>query len=223
MRAAAASASVTTTPPTLVSTANTGTLVTTTPQTLAGITVQTGDIVVLAGYTSDTPNTLATPTGGGLTWTLRQFATYSSRAPVYIWTATATSSQTFTASVARTAGTYPWGFVVSVWRGSDGVGASAQDVGSGTPSLGITTTYANSALAVVSTDWNANNGASRVWLQVNGASPVEQAYFYNATYMTAYAAYYADAGSVGAKTVGLSAPAAQQYEIVAVEVRGHTA
>lgn len=215
---------MTTIPAWQVSRANTGWSAASTPQTVAGISVQSGDVVVIEASTSDSNETLATPTGGGLTWTLQKSSTVASTCAMYVWTAVAASTQTFTASISIATGSGDiWGFEVSVWRGSDGVGASAITTGSGAPSLAITTSYADSVLVVHSGDWNAGSGASRTWRQVNSANPVEQAYVLAISYMTAYAAYHADTGVAGAKTVGLSAPTGQVYTTAAVEIRGTTA
>jgi hypothetical protein len=111
------------------------------------------------------------------------------------------------------------------FRDSDGVGASVSNNTTGTPSISITTTQDNSAVAVIIIDWNAADGASRTWLTVNSITPTsgnggERTYFRNASFYTVYAAYWSDVGAAGAKTVGLSAPGSQQYSIIAVEVKG---
>ena len=67
-------------------------------------------------------------------------------------------------------------------------------------------------------DYGAEDGTSRAWRTVNGSAPVETAYFLNALNYTVYVAYYANVGTAGAKTVGLSTPTGQQYTIAAIEV-----
>jgi hypothetical protein len=191
-----------------------------TPRTVS-VTTAVGDVLVAVGTTEDGTNcTLSTPTGGtGLTWTLQQSYAAASNAGMYVWTATATTAEMFTFSVASSAaGRF---FVVDVLRfsDSDGVGASAKAQGAGAPSVSVTTTQANSALVVVNGDWNAANGSSRVWRTTAG-SFTEDDYQFNSSRMTHYAGRHADVGATGSKTVGLSAPTGQQFSVGVVEVKG---
>lgn len=121
----------------------------------------------------------------------------------------------------------PWfGGNVLTFRGSDGVGASDQaESASNEPSLALTTLHDNSVVVAVSGDWNAVDGATRVWRTVNSVTPtagngLERTYFTNASHYTTYGAYWSDAGAAGSKTVGLSAPGGQKWSLAAVEVRG---
>lgn len=190
------------------------------------ITTAVGDTLVLVAAESNGGGTLGTPTdnGPGLTWTLRQSVHVStSWSDVYIWTATATTAATFNVTVAKTGGSPVWGFNVLRFSGTGGVGASSKtNVSSGAPSLSLTTTGANPAIVVINADWNAVDGASRTWRSVNG-TPTEVTYVrVSASTVTDYAAYHPDAGTAGAKTVGLSAPAGQKYSIAAVEILAGT-
>lgn len=197
---------------------------TTSPKTVS-VTTAVGDVLVLIGLEENRLGVLATPTGGtGLTWTLQQEVTAtptSDWCAAYVWTAVATTAETFTLSVARSGTAVAWGWICLRWSGSDGVGASSKtNVSGGAPSLGLTTTAANSAICVGNSDWNAIDGASRTWRTVNGAAATEQSYFRSGTTYAAYSGRHNDAGAAGAQTVGLSAPAGQKYSIVAVEVLG---
>jgi hypothetical protein len=208
------------TPPTFVAEYESSWAVTTTPKTVS-VTVAVGDVLVIVGAIAEAQSTaLSTPTGGGLTYTLRQSHTTIGFCGVYLWTATAASAQTFTMSVAESGTSDVWGFTVLRFSGSDGVAASAKaQVSGGAPSVALTTANANSAVVVFSADWNAFDGTSRTWL--TGAGPLtEQTYFRDAVKYTVYGGFHADAGVAGSKTVGLSAPTGQKYSIVAVEVRG---
>lgn len=211
-----------TTPPTLVTTSATTWTGTTSPKT-ANVSVQTGDLIIVIAGTSNPARTVATPAGGGLTWSLVTSATGGAGVNSYAWQATATSTTTVTVSATSSGTGSNWGFLVFVWRNHTGVGASAAEIFDGrAPSLAITTTGANSAIAWGNFDWNAVDGSSRVYRQVNSASPTEAAYAYAAASYTVYVASHADAGAAGAKTVGLTAPAAQDQSMVAVEVKGVT-
>jgi hypothetical protein len=125
----------------------------------------------------------------------------------------------------RAGATGSFGGGVQNFRGSDGVGASSSTTGSGGPSLSLTTTQANSAIVVASSDWNAVDGTTRTWRTVNSLTPtagngLERSYVLLGGGFAEYAAYYSDAGTAAAKTVGLSAPTGQAYSIGAVEVKG---
>jgi hypothetical protein len=184
------------------------------------VTVAAGDVLVVLAVAEDSAHTLGTPTGGGLTYTLRQNSNVANNCNVYAWTASASGGQTFTMSITKGSGTASWGYNVLQWSSNDGVGASSKTNGSGGPSLGLTTTADNSAIAVAVGDWNATDGTTRTWRSVNGSAATEQTYFRNSSAYTVYAGYHADAGATGAKTVGLSAPTGQTYSIVAVEIKG---
>ncbi|WP_434439707.1 hypothetical protein [Lentzea sp. E54] len=194
----------------------------------ASVTVASGDALVVIGVVSDQGATLATPTGGGLTYTLQQSVVVSAYCAVYVWTALPASSQTFTLSVSRAAGdnTLPWGFSALRFSSAASTGASSKtNVSSGAPSLGLTTGSANSTIVAVNADWNATDGTARTWRTINSVTPsagnsLETTYFRDASAYTVYVAYYNDAGAAGAKTTGLSAPSGQKYAIVAVEIVG---
>jgi hypothetical protein len=213
-----------TSPPTLVADYVTSWGTATSPQT-GSVTVGVGDQLVVVAGSEDAANTISTPTGGGLTYTLRQSVVVASNSTAYGWTAPSASAQTFTLSATKALAGF-WGWDALRFSGSDGIGASSKTNSTGAPSLSITTTQANSAIVVVVTDWNATDGASRVWRTVNGIAPTagngfERMYFRNTTNYAAYVAYYPDAGAAGAKTVGLSAPTTTpKYSIVAIEVLG---
>jgi hypothetical protein len=193
---------------------------TTSPKT-ASVTVANGDGIVVIGMTSDQGATLGTPTGGGLTYTLQQSVVVAAYCTVYVWTALSSSSQTFDVSITRSGDdTLLWGLSVLRFSSVSAVGASSKtNVSSGAPSLGLTTTGANSVVVTANADWNATDGTSRTWRTVN-VSASETTYFRDAAAYTVYVAYYTDSGSAGAKTTGLSAPSGQKYAIVSVEIQG---
>lgn len=198
----------------------------TSPKTVS-VTVQAGDILVVSGVMESSGSSLATPTGGSLTYSLKTSSNESSYTQTYIWTATATGSATFDVSISSTGPAF-WGFTVDQFRDSAGVGASSAAStfnASGAPSLAITTEGDSSAIVAAVGDWNATDGASRTWRTVNSITPTagnggERGYFRDSSRYTEYDAYWSDAGIAGAKTVGLSAPSGQKYAISAVEVLG---
>ena len=211
------------TPPTLIANPSSALNSTSTPKSVASITVQTGDIIVVQGITGDGASTLGTPTNTNTaqTYTLEKSVVVTNYCAAYCWTAVASTNQAMVISITRGGtNTNFWGFQVTQWRGSDGVGASAvTNVASGAPSLSLTTQAANSAVCVQNGDWTASTGA-RTWRTVNGAAATELAYFADGTNYGFYAGYHPDAGSAGANTYGLSAPTGQKYSIIAVEIKG---
>ena len=208
------------TPPTFVSSASTAYNTNTTPKTL-NVSVNAGDLLVVTTAAEDGQATL-TLTATGLTWTKQQEVDVASYTVVQVWTATAGATQSYTLSLAESDGVFTgfFGMTATVWRDHGGVGASSKtNVSSGAPSLGITTTSDNSAIVVATSDWNASDGTSRTW-RTAGVAATETLYGRDSSNYTRYAAYHTDAGTAGAKTVGLSAPSGQKYSIVALEVIG---
>ena len=108
-----------------------------------------------------------------------------------------------------------FGGEVLTFRNASGVGASAQAQGTGAPLLNLTTTKARSAIVAVNGDWNAISCASRTW----SAGITETEYFYLASNYTIYGGHYSDSGSVGVKTVRLTAPVGQAFSMAAVAPR----
>lgn len=196
---------------------------TTTPKTTPTRTTTTGDVVCVAGGSADGATPLSTPTGNSQTYALAQSIVIASYCTAYAWTYTETAGANYGVTGSRTGTAFMWGINAVRFSGSDGVGASSKtNVASGAPTLNITTTQANSAIVVMVFDWTATDGASRVWRTVNGAAATELSYFRNTTDWAAYVAYHPDAGAIGTYAVGLSAPGAQKYSIIAVEIKGTT-
>lgn len=191
----------------------------TSPKT-ASVPTNVGDVLVVCGATVSASVTLNTPTGGtGLTWTLRQSVNITGRASLYVWTATATASETVTLSVTRGATSGLWGFVCLRFSGASGVGASAKaDAASSAPSLALVTQQPASAIVVADVSYAPTSEGARTWRTGAGAL-TEQSYYYSFGNYAVFGGYHADAGVAGSKTVGLTAPT-QTYSVIAVEVQG---
>jgi len=190
-------------------------------------TVDNNDRLVI-GAIAETTLTWTAPSGGGLTYTAGPSINVASYCSTAVWTASGTSTQTFSLSVGNNSGASWWGWSAHRFSASDGIGQTASTNTTGAPSLAITTLFNNSAIVVYVGDWNAVDGTARTWRAVNGTTPTlgngfEKTYFRDGSHFTTYSAYYPDAGAAGLKIVGLSAPAGQQYAIIAVEVRGTAA
>lgn len=194
-------------------------------KTTASFSVLAGDVLSAYCIVEGNPaGATAAPTisGGSLTWTPQQDVNVDDYTRVIAWTATVDTNKSMTVTIDDPGSTSNFfGGNVLTWRGSDGVGASSKtNVLSGAPSLGLTTGQDNSAIVVVIGDWTASDGTSRTWRSVNGSAATESTYFRDSSHYTAYGGYHPDAGTAGAKTVGLSAPGSLKYSIVAVEIKG---
>lgn len=191
-----------------------------TDKTTSSFNVKAGDILVVYVGMEHAHGAMPTVSGGSLTWTLRQIAhTDLNSSSAGVWTATVDADKSMTVSV-DTPNTQNFGLNVLTFRGSSGVGASSvADAVAGAPSLNITTTKANSAIVVLSVDWNAGDGASRTW-RTNAGALSELTYYYESSRYTAYAGYHPNSGPIGTYAVGLSAPAGQKFSIVALEIKG---
>ena len=199
------------------------------------VTTAIGDVLVALCVSSnwaDSSDDITAPTGGtGLTWTTQETIFLDDYTAVAVFTTTASAVNTGASITVSLSGAVDALLGVNILRfsGSTGIGAAEKtNAVSGAPSLNITTTQANSALCVVNGDWDAVDGTTRTWRTVNSITPtagngLEKTYFRDAAQYTVYAALYNDAGTVAAKTVGLSAPGAQRYAIAVVEVLGTSA
>lgn len=196
------------------------------PQTVS-VTTQPGDILVVYGGSENETNTISTPSGNSISFTLRQSSINSGYGNAYLWTGTDLSGGTnWTLSCTQTGGSGHWGFTCVVFRGVSGIGASDKaHSASGNPSLSLTTTQANSALVLFDADWNAQDGTTRTWNTINGVTPdagngYELTYVYENSIWSAFGAYYPDCGIIGTKTLGMSAPANQKWSVVGIEIKG---
>lgn len=194
------------------------------PKTTPAFNVQAGDLLVYMAFTEDRSRPINTPTWTGSgTFTSLQSIIVNNYCAAYVQyvnvTATATGRTVSTAG----SSTGAYSFVVSVWRNHGGIGVSGKaNVNNNVPSLSLNCS-ANSAVAVGSADWNARDGASRVWRTVNGAPMTEETYAGQTSLYFVYTGYSPDVGAAGTEVLGLTAPTAQKYSMVGVEVLGLTA
>jgi hypothetical protein len=182
----------------------------------ASVTVQAGDLIVVAAGTGNSNVVVNTPTGGGLTFTVQQsVVSVTQQANAYLWTATSPTAQTFTLTMSGN-DIYAW--FAEVWRNHGGIGASAKKTAATTTSVSLTTQGANSALVFADADYYGINGSTRTYLTSVG-SFAEKAYqFAGDGVATFYAGHYADSGAVGSKTAGMSAPSGQHPSLFVLEV-----
>jgi hypothetical protein len=193
-----------------------------TPKSVS-LTTQAGDLVVVYGGSEDSPYTLGTPSGNGISFTLHKSLINLNFSTAYIWSGVDnTGGVSWTLQIAQAGGAGVWGFTAVVFRAHGGAGASASgSIDGAFPSQAIST-GANSALVVFDSDWNASDGGTRVWRTINGTTPtagngLELDYSRNVSHYTIYGGYYPDVGTAGSKTVGFTDPS-QKYSLVVLEV-----
>jgi hypothetical protein len=137
-------------------------------------------------------------------------------------TYTATTGENLTVTITSSHVARWFGGNVIRFSGSDGVGASAKaQAASGSPSVNITTTQANSAIVAICGDWNAVSGTQT--FTMGGSSTGWTAltdYPGDASHYGVAIGYIGDAGAAGSKTIAMSAPTGQKWSLVVVEVKG---
>jgi hypothetical protein len=185
----------------------------------SSFSVKAGDVLVAYAGQENGAGSM-TISGGSLTWTKNQeFNGDGGNCSATIWTAVVDTDKTMSVTFGSSTSVHYGGNVLT-FRRSEGLGSSnkAQD-DDVLPSVNITTTKANSAIAVFSCDWNATDGASRAWKNNAGAF-TELSYNFEANIYTIYGGYHANAGAAGTYAVGLNAPNSQKFSIVAMEIKG---
>jgi hypothetical protein len=185
------------------------------------ITTQPGDVIVVSAGGEYEGVTIGSPSGNGVSFTLRQSITITDYSTAYVWTGVDATGGSYSVSMTAASGSM-WGFTVLVARNM-AIGTSVKNNTSGTPSISITTTATDCTVVAFTDDWNAIDGSGRTWLTVNGTTPtsgnfLEAGYGFSSLRYTIYSAYYPDTGAPGSKTVGLSAPGGQKYSIIALEL-----
>jgi len=194
-------------------------------KTTTAFDVQDGDVLVVLGVAEDDPTTFNTPTNSGaaFTWTLLQLSSPVGYTRVSAWSATATVTQSMTVTLTQNL-SLQFGAAVYVFRNSNGIGASFKSNAlGGAPSFDLTTTRDNSAILMINGDWNAVDGATRAYRTSAAGAFTEHTYYRDALRYVAYIGYYPDSGTLGAKTIGMTAPVGQKWASIAVEIMGSTA
>ena len=197
----------------------------TSPKTaMSAVSINSGDVLIGVGaHENEQGTALSITENGGASWVAAQALSQTNYCETRGWSYTATASESLTVTFTKSL-VYFGGNIVR-FSGTDGVGASAVNNGaSGTPSVSITTTQANSAIVVIATDWNASTGSQTFTSSGGAGSPTAlTGYVGDNNHYGVAIAYYADAGAVEKKTVGMSAPTNQKWSIIAVEVKGTAA
>lgn len=224
------------TPPTLRGKVSSTFASTATPKTTPSLSgISAGDVLVqMAGDESDdSGENYAYTSSPSETWTEQTESNGTTGADGWLQTATAIAGSTssYTGTCTRSGGdpTQLFGDVMVAAGPSDGLGNTDRNVlaATATPSISFTTAADNSAIVLIMVDWNAADGASRVYRGIgSGTTPVagggQEFYFRDSLHYTVYMAYWDDAGAAGAKTLGISSGIAASAKIVwaAVEIKG---
>lgn len=184
------------------------------------LTWNSGDRVLVVGFTEDQTLTLGTPTATGLTFTaLGSPITTSNSCWMHVWQATAASSGSGTVTGPRATGTgtgmrgihaFAWGGCTGFVR-TDGAGANS------TETVSVARTQGNSAVVFASADWSAGGTGGLGWTPA-GQTQVQAAH--NASGATAFCGYWGDQGSTGTTSYGTTGLAGSNFNKVAVEVLG---
>lgn len=190
---------------------------------MSAVAVNSGDVLVALGSTADSGRTLSLDEDGAATATLQRSFTTADYSSAYGWTYIVPANETITASFLGGGGPEYLGGNIIRFSGSNGVGASNVANGaSGTPSVSLTTTQANSAIVMIVTDWNATAGTQTFTNNFSGTPTNLTDYPGDGAQYGVAIAYFPDAGAAGSKTVGMSAPTGQKWAIIAIEVKGTT-
>jgi hypothetical protein len=218
-------------------TLNTTTALSASPGT-ASITWVAGDLLIVVVQNGNGFNIASTPTASGLTFALLGPAANSSTngAVCVAWSATAAGAGTaVTLSCAVTNVSASARFIFTVFRfsahggtaGAAGATNTTASTGSGT--VAITTTQDNSAIVYGCTDWAGQTpGASPAYSTATaGAYTTEQlnvpggSASVDSNDFAAFCGVYADSGTAGAKTVGVTSNAGiMRPSTFVVEVKG---
>ncbi len=189
---------------------------------MSAVAINSGDVLVAVSATETANGSarLGVTENGSASWVLQQNYFTENYTEVEINTYTATSNETITVTIPNAIGNFFGGNVIR-FSGSDGVGASNKAQGaSGSPSVSLTTTQANSAIVVICGDWNANSGTQTFTNNFSGTPTDLTDYPGDSSHYGVAIAYFPDAGAAGLKTIGMSAPTGQKWSIIAVEVKG---
>jgi hypothetical protein len=163
------------------------------------VTVANGDCLAVVGlYGGSAGDSIATPTGGGLTYT-SQIAKNTATRGCYMWTAFPVAGQTYTITLSSTA--FTWGFIVLRYTGVGSVGAKnsfSTDSGTTPDQVSLTTTTDHSAVVMAIA---ASGGAVTATYVTSGAGTFTQVSVPQSS-LSNFVGYYADSGTHAAKTIG---------------------
>ena len=195
---------------------------TTSPKTTSNFSVQTGDILVAYAVNESSGSTIATPPTGTLTgtWTLKQTISATNYTYLRLWTMQVASNQT-NVNVSFTNGGGNFGADVLHFRNASSVGITAQaNSATGNPTLTLNGISDNSSIVMVNGDWSAKTGA-RTYNTTSAGTFTETSAYADGTSYGVEGGYYANAGTAGNKTIGITAPTGMTWALAAIEIKGN--
>lgn len=185
----------------------------TTPKT-ASVTVAAGDCLIVTCLGRSAAHAMTTPTGGALTYALRNQANAAGSPTLFQWSTFPAGAQTFTLSCGDPSG-FTWGFIALRFTGVASIGAkTARNDGSvGLDTTTITTTADHSAIVLAVNDSSANGAAT---YSTTDAGTFTQVSTNSA--QANYVGYYQDSGLIATKTVGITTPTGATNAVGAIEL-----
>lgn len=208
--------------PTFVGSANSSFSVTGSSATTAGVTVVSGDrLVVVAGTSNFSLATISSVTATGVTWTQQNSDGTGTRPAVSVWTGVATTTGSLTATATATSASAKPGCQLYAFRNTGGTIGGATTTLSSSNELNVEAAAAFSNSAFVFFGAAATgSGASRTPYTADAGAFTETAYQEVAASWTVGGGYYADHGSAGLKIYGYAPTfvSAQPVTAVGIEV-----
>ena len=183
-----------------------------------------GDFIVLSASSEDGAWTVSITAAAGQTFTQKgPVGTAGASAWVSKWSATSTSAGPLTFTLQVNVSGKWWGMSLRVYTNSNGIGALRaidQTTGSSLPS----TTLAVSGLSAIDftdADWSAQPLTGHAYNESSAGTFTETVAVRDSGGVlgAGYGGFYANAGTAGTKTIGMTAPS-QRWTIVALEVLG---
>lgn len=201
--------------------AATGVSFTTSTQTATGqmthnlTSVPNGALLVLSICGENSGNDAVLGGSPTLTWTKRQDAQAASSGDAEIWTASAGSGGAITVTCNISAGKNSSVIYTITGQETTPSGAGNTGTAQALPSVAVTTTRASSLLICVTSDFSAQDGASRAYR--DSATEV----LYDPQIPSNYTGYhyYKQEGAIASYTEGLTAPGSQQAGTAVYEIR----
>jgi hypothetical protein len=197
----------------------------TTPKTvMSAIAINNGDVLIdVSSKESEIDSPLGITENGTSSWITIQADATANYAAIASWSYIATTGESLTVTSTKNASGAPWhGSNVLRFSGSSGIGASAKSKGTtGSPAVTLTTTQDNSAIVMICGDFAAVAGTQTLSSTGGaGSGTLKTGFPGNSNNYGVAIGVYLNAGTAGSKTVGMTAPTGQKWNILAVEVKG---
>lgn len=195
--------------------------------TTASFTPVANELLVVKVSASASDVTCGTPTGGGLTWTLRASQTGTANsANGYLWTARVGSNPSaMTVSVARTDSTTASRatvLVVERWSNAalattPATNATKLGTAGTAPSATVTSTAVNSVITWFDTDYTASNTATAAYRTTSATPTQNNAVRITTNNVIQHWSAWQPVTTVAAQTIGMSAPT-QRWTMLGIEI-----